>query len=254
MQGDHPVAGDQRGAVAGGEHQAPAEARLEVGRDREAGEDSAERRRLEQDEDELEVVVVRVVEARARRAIAESPPANAVKKKIGIRQRRQEQRRVADQVVEAGARRSARAGPGIASRGSRAHHPSLAGLPMRLRARRRRSRPRSRSRARAPPVPADDEEAADALDHVADRVEVVIVWNQSFAIRSRGSDIELRNRKTKRSGNMPCTASPEPLRSATSRPMRAEGERDQDAERDQDEHAERGRPRCCAPASRPTER
>jgi hypothetical protein len=47
------------------EQEPPAEAALEVARDAEAGEDAAERRRLEKDEDELEGRVPgRVVEAR----------------------------------------------------------------------------------------------------------------------------------------------------------------------------------------------
>ena len=42
--------------------------------------------------------------------------------------------------------------------------------------------------------------------------------NQSTSIRSRGSEELDRNRKTKTSGKMLCTASPEPVRSATSMP------------------------------------
>ena len=43
-------------------------------------------------------------------------------------------------------------------------------------------------------------------------------WNQSTAIRFRGVFIEERKRKTKRSGNSPWIASPEPVRSARKTP------------------------------------
>ena len=45
-----------------------------------------------------------------------------------------------------------------------------------------------------------------------------MVRNQSVWIRSRGRLIEDRNRETKNSGNIVCTASPEPVRSATNAP------------------------------------
>ena len=43
--------------------------------------------------------------------------------------------------------------------------------------------------------------------------------NQSCSIRSRGSAIEDRNRKTNSTGNRPCTASPLPSRNAAKIPM-----------------------------------
>ena len=46
------------------------------------------------------------------------------------------------------------------------------------------------------------------------------VRNQSVSIRLRGSAIEDRKRAANISGKMPCTASPEPVRSATNAPMR----------------------------------
>jgi len=63
--GGQRVARDDPLAPRGAEQQAPAEARLEVGRGREAGEDPAEGGRLQEDEDELEGRVARrEVEAR----------------------------------------------------------------------------------------------------------------------------------------------------------------------------------------------
>ena len=58
------VADDDRAAVRRREHQPPREAVLEVARDAEAGEDAAERGRLEEHEDELE----RRVPGRERRS------------------------------------------------------------------------------------------------------------------------------------------------------------------------------------------
>ena len=43
--------------------------------------------------------------------------------------------------------------------------------------------------------------------------------NQSVWMRSRGRLIDDRKRKTKKTGNIPWTASPEPVRSAMKRPM-----------------------------------
>ena len=48
---------------------------------------------------------------------------------------------------------------------------------------------------------------------------VAIVRNQSCWIRLRGSEIELKKSRTKSSGNIPCTASPEPVRIAIHMPM-----------------------------------
>ena len=83
-EGDDPVADDQRAAVRGRQQQPAAEAELEVGRDREAGEDAAEGGRLQQHEAVLEGGVARRVVEAGLLAIAERPPAKATKKKIGI--------------------------------------------------------------------------------------------------------------------------------------------------------------------------
>jgi hypothetical protein len=50
----HRVAGDDPAAARGAQQQAPRKPRVEVAGDREAGEDTAERRRLQEDERELE--------------------------------------------------------------------------------------------------------------------------------------------------------------------------------------------------------
>ena len=55
-------------------------------------------------------------------------------------------------------------------------------------------------------------------------------WNQSVWIRSSGSAIEERKRKTKKTGKRPWTASPEPVRRAAKRPIDAEGDGDRDRE------------------------
>ena len=47
------------------------------------------------------------------------------------------------------------------------------------------------------------------------------IRNQSCSIRSRGSELEDRNRNTKNSGNTPWTASPEPVRSPMNAPSDA---------------------------------
>jgi hypothetical protein len=47
---------------------------------------------------------------------------------------------------------------------------------------------------------------------------VATARNQSISIRFRGRFIDERNRKTKKSGKRPCTASPEPVRSAANAP------------------------------------
>ena len=44
-------------------------------------------------------------------------------------------------------------------------------------------------------------------------------WNQSVCSRLSGSAIVERKRKTKKTGKRPCTASPEPVRSAAKRPI-----------------------------------
>ena len=49
-------------------------------------------------------------------------------------------------------------------------------------------------------------------------LNVATVRNQSVSIRFRGKFIEDRKRRTKRSGKSPCTASPDPVRSAKNAP------------------------------------
>ena len=63
--------------------------------------------------------------------------------------------------------------------------------------------------------------------------------NQSCSIRLRGSELEDRNRNTKKSGKTPCTASPEPVRSPTNAPTRRERERDQQRQREHHQHTGR---------------
>ena len=68
---------------------------------------------------------------------------------------------------------------------------------------------------------------------------LAIVWNQSVVIRSSGSAIEERKRKTKKTGKRPCTASPEPDRSAAKMPMVPKATVIADREGDQDQAAGR---------------
>ena len=66
---------------------------------------------------------------------------------------------------------------------------------------------------------------------------VATVWNQSCAIRSRGSATELRNRNTNSSGKAPWTASALPVRSPIVEPDRAEGDETRHASASSDERA-----------------
>ncbi len=47
---------------------------------------------------------------------------------------------------------------------------------------------------------------------------VATAWNQSTLIRLRGRLDEDRKRRTKNSGKIPCTVSPDPVRSPIARP------------------------------------
>ena len=81
-----------------------------------------------------------------------------------------------------------------------------------------------------------------------------MVRNHSCSISGRGSACEDRKRKTKKTGNSPCTASPEPARRPTNAPSAAQLERDQEREHDQHEHAAHARLDVRGPAAKPTAR
>ena len=152
---------DHRRAVARGEEEAPGEPGVEFGpdarsrrrhrravgrrevepgwnpesksaRDREAGEDAAEGRRLQQHEDELEGVVVVVVEA-GQSPTRREPARESDEEEDRDQSGGQEQRRTADQRVQVAPGHRARDGevaarrPAVASHGSRAHHPLAQG-------------------------------------------------------------------------------------------------------------------------------
>ncbi len=93
------VADDERRVPARPEHQPPREAGLEVGGDRESGEDAAEDSRLDQDEDVLEGRVAGVVEARRVRDRDEAARERG-EEEDRHQHRRQEERRVAEHLVE----------------------------------------------------------------------------------------------------------------------------------------------------------
>ena len=94
------VAEHDPGPVRRREQQPAREAGLEVARDPEAGEDAAERRRLEQDEAELERRVAgREVEARHVRDLRE-PAGERGEEEEREDQRRDEQRRVREDVLQ----------------------------------------------------------------------------------------------------------------------------------------------------------
>ena len=218
------VAGDDAPAVRGGEQVAAGEAALEVARDREAGEDAAEGRRLEEDEDVLEGGV----------AAGEVEAGNVARSPRGRRRRRRRRRgeRSAPAAGSAGfVRKLWTLRQATAEATARKLRVRLAALTFAPAASAGRwSRPacrstsdrarRCRSRARVPrasqPV---EEQAAERLEQVRDRVDGGDLRNQSVWIRSRGSAIDERKRKTKKSGKRPCTASPEPVRSAAKRPI-----------------------------------
>ena len=150
--------------VRRGEQQAPREAVLEVAREREPREHAAERGRLEQDEDELERRVAgRVVEA-GHVLGCDSPPAKAVKKKSG----KASDGRKSDGVVRTFFQRP----PATPGNGPDPHvrsslcpsaHPGGASETTA-----RATRPEAERERLG--VPAEDDEAADALDQVRHRV------------------------------------------------------------------------------------
>ncbi len=100
-EGGDRVAGDDPVAVGGGEQVALGESGLEVAGDPEAGEDSAEGRRLQQHEDELEGGVAgREVEARDV-ADRREAPGEGEEEEEREDQRRDEEGRVGEEVVDA---------------------------------------------------------------------------------------------------------------------------------------------------------
>ena len=94
------VAGDDAAAPRGAEHQPPGEAGIEVAGDREPGEDAAEGRRLQKDEDELERGVAgRIVEVR-HVADARETAREGDEEEQREDDRRHEDRRVDERVVD----------------------------------------------------------------------------------------------------------------------------------------------------------
>ncbi len=99
-QRDDPVAEDERTAVGGGEQQPAAEAELEVGRDREAAEDAAERGALAEDEGEDERGVAGAVVEAGHLADRREAAREGREEEERHQHRRQEEQRVREQAVQ----------------------------------------------------------------------------------------------------------------------------------------------------------
>ena len=162
------VAEHDPAAVRRREQQPPREAALEVAGDPEAGEDAAERGRLEQHEHELERrVAVREVEAGRVARSRDRPPANAVKKKSGKSERRDEERRVREDVVQRPPRDAAARPASVLTSAPSCSRSAQADE--RERDDRDRAGDAEAERERLA-VPAGDDQAAHALEQVRDRV------------------------------------------------------------------------------------
>ena len=144
------VAEDDPAAVRRREQQPPREAALEVAGDPEAGEDTAERRRLEQRRKRTETPCSRPGSRSPERCeIPERPPANAVKKNSG-----KTSDGISSDLFVRKLCRLRQATPCATARAvSRARQPAVQRALRRARSRPRRSSRRSRSRARAPGRP-----------------------------------------------------------------------------------------------------
>ena len=216
------VAEHDPAAVRRGEQQPAGEAALEVAGDPEAGEDAAERRRLQQHEDELERrVAVREVEPRARSATCESPPANAVKKKSGNRIDGSSSAGVVTTffIVRHATPDGDRPEPHVRSIRRPSAHDA------RDESRRRdHDGDAEAERERLPSQPLMIRLRTHSIRYETGLM-VATKRNQSTAIRLRGVFIEERKRKTKRTGKSPWIASPEPVRSARNDAERAEADR-----------------------------
>src|SRR5581483_9123538 len=214
--GAERVAGDQPRAAGGGEEQPTREAVLEVARDAEAGEDAAEGGRLEQDEAELEAGVAgRVVEARH---VAQTRETACERDEVEQREREpgKEQRRVVQDVVDRPPadreRRRTEVVPHVRVilwRRATAEAPSAVAI-------------KTAEMANASPTASPFQPSITRLRIPSIRYEtgftVASQRNQSASIRFRGKFIEETSRNMNRRGKRPCTASPDPVRSAMNRP------------------------------------
>src|SRR5581483_6233918 len=217
-EGADRVARDHAAAPRRGEHQAAGEPVLEVAGDAEAGEDPAERGRLEQDEAELEAGVAgRVVEA------GNVPqPGEPAGERGEVEQREhqpgEEQGRVVKHVVDrppGDRQRDVPEAPG--------------GAHVRVILVRSASAEASRAAASRPAVIANASAIASPFQPSMIRARSPSIRyetgftlasqrNQSASIRFRGKFIEERSRNAKSSGNRPCTDSPVPVRRAMKTP------------------------------------
>src|SRR4029453_877265 len=193
----------------------PREPVFEVARDPEAREPPAERSRLEQHEHELERRVA-VGEVEARDAFAAREPAS----EGGEEEERedhpgQEQRRRREHVVQHTPRDRERNRPEAPH--VRVNLSWSAQLASTIDA------PASRAgKPNASPSASQSQPVMIRLRSPSIRYEiglkVATVRNQSCSIRFRGRFIDERKRPTNRSGKSPCTASPDPVRSAKNAP------------------------------------
>src|SRR3954454_20270541 len=202
-------------AIRSGEHQPPHEPALPVAGNPEAREDSRERRRLQQDEDELERrVPERKVEARdvadAREAADEG----------GEEEQREEERRDDERRVR---EEDVRLPPPHTTRDvQRVSHVRSSRL---IRAWEASAKP-TRHMATATPKPSmivSQFQSSITSERTASiRYETGLIVatqrNQSVSMKSRGMFSDERKRKTKKTGKSPCTASVEPVRSAAQQP------------------------------------
>src|SRR4051812_13142316 len=206
------VAEQDPAPVARREHEPRGEAVLEVRGHRETGEHAAEGRRLEQHEAELKRRVARPeVEARHvadRREAAREPREEDERED----QRRQHERRVREVVVQA-------------APGDRAGDDDHVRLSLPRSATEASASPTTRkpaATAKEPRIGPISQPSIISARIPSSKYEIGLidatVSNHPVWMRSRGRFADDRKSRTKKSGKMPCTASPDPVRSPTARP------------------------------------
>ena len=214
--GRQGIAGDDSTSLRRGEHQPAREPVFEVPRDAEAREDAAERSRLEQHEHELERrVPVREVEA-GDVVDPRQPAGEGGEEEEREDQPGQEQRGRREDVVQDAPGDGEGDGPELSAHVrvnlSERAHVAAAIDAIAIAA----ANPKASASA------CQSQPAMIKLRRPSIRYEiglkVATIRNQSVSIKFRGRFIDDRKRPTKSSGKRPCTASPDPVRSAKNAP------------------------------------
>ena len=221
--------------MPGREQHPPAHPELEVGGDREAGEDATQGRGLEQDEAEDEGrVALRVVEVGCLGDRREAAGEGGEEEERED-QRGEEDRRFGEGVVEAAPGDSERRGS-VAAGHERTIRSRSASEAIEIEPDDQRDRDAEGERQRFA-VPADHEEAADSLDQVADRVDrrdrpEPVLLDQVAGQRDRAEEEEDEEQREHALDRFP-RAGPD----RHEHPDPAEADRDQHREREQDRDA-----------------